>query len=87
MTGLARADDRDGVLVHAMGVADLDLLEAGDGGPYRDQTCGRNPLTAPQFERALADAGFEEVEIRDTHRVHEHAAAAIVRARKPGHDR
>jgi len=31
VTGLARADDRDGVLVHAMGVADLDLLEAGVG--------------------------------------------------------
>ena len=27
--------------------------------------------------------GFEEIEIRETHRVHEHAAAAIIRARKP----
>ena len=28
-------------------------------------------------------AGFDEIEIRETHRVHEHAAAAIIRARKP----
>ena len=28
-------------------------------------------------------AGFEDVEIRETHRVHEHAASAIVRARVP----
>jgi hypothetical protein len=36
-----------------------------------------------EFESALADAGLVEVEIRDTHRVHEFAAAAIVRAVKP----
>jgi hypothetical protein len=32
---------------------------------------------------ALQDAGFEEIEIRETHRAHEHACAAIIRARKP----
>jgi hypothetical protein len=32
---------------------------------------------------ALADAGLVDVEIRATHRVHEHAAAALIRARKP----
>ena len=30
-----------------------------------------------------AYAGLVDVEIRETHRVHEHAASAIIRARKP----
>ena len=33
---------------------------------------------------ALAAAGLADVEIRETHRVHDHAASAIIRARKPG---
>jgi arsenite methyltransferase len=45
--------------------------------------CVAGALTRDEFERALAAAGFAEVEIRETHRVHEHAAAAIVRAVKP----
>ncbi len=45
--------------------------------------CVAGALTRIQFERALADAGLVDVEIRETHRVHEHAAAAILRARKP----
>lgn len=32
---------------------------------------------------ALADAGLTDIEIRETHLVHEQAALAIVRARKP----
>ena len=36
-----------------------------------------------EFESALTAAGLVDVEIRETHRVHEHAAAAIVRAAKP----
>ena len=39
-------------------------------------------LTEAQFRSALSSAGFEAIEIRETHRVHEHAAAAIIRARK-----
>lgn len=38
---------------------------------------------AEDFRSALTSAGFEGVEIRATHRVHEHASAAIIRARKP----
>ena len=34
----------------------------------------------------LGSAGSVDIEIRDTHLVHEHAAAAIVCARKPGPD-
>ncbi len=35
------------------------------------------------FGSSLADAGLTDVEIIETHRVHEHAGSAIVRARKP----
>ena len=46
--------------------------------------CVAGALTEAEFRTALENAGLEEVEIQETHRVHEHAAAAIVRARKPG---
>ena len=45
--------------------------------------CIAGALTEEEFRTSLQDAGFEQIEIRETHRVHEHAAAAIVRARKP----
>jgi arsenite methyltransferase len=46
--------------------------------------CVAGALTRGQFEAMLADEGLVDVEIRETHRVHEHAGSAIVRARKPG---
>ena len=45
--------------------------------------CIAGALTEAEFRDALEKAGFEQIEIRETHRVHEHAAAAIIRARKP----
>jgi hypothetical protein len=45
--------------------------------------CVAGALTREEFASALAAAGLADVEIRETHRVHEHAAAAIVRAVKP----
>jgi arsenite methyltransferase len=45
--------------------------------------CIAGALTRREFESALAAAGFQAVEIRETHRVHEHAGSAIIRARKP----
>ena len=45
--------------------------------------CVAGALTEAEFRAALHDAGLEHVEIRETHRVHEHAGAAIIRARKP----
>jgi arsenite methyltransferase len=45
--------------------------------------CVAGALTRAEFERALIVAGLTEIEITETHRVHEHAASAIVRARKP----
>ncbi len=45
--------------------------------------CIAGALTRRQFEHALSDAGLVDVQITETHRVHEHARAAIVRARRP----
>jgi hypothetical protein len=45
--------------------------------------CIAGALSRSEFEEALGAAGFVDVEIRETHRVHEHAGSAIIRARKP----
>jgi arsenite methyltransferase len=45
--------------------------------------CIAGALTEAEFRGALAAAGLEDVEIRETHRVHDEASSAIVRARKP----
>jgi arsenite methyltransferase len=45
--------------------------------------CIAGALTAGEFRSALEAAGFEQIEILETHRVHEQAASAIIRARLP----
>ncbi|WP_354701633.1 Arsenite methyltransferase [Paraconexibacter sp. AEG42_29] len=45
--------------------------------------CIAGALTREEFEQALTDAGLGAIEIRETHRVHDQAAAAIIRAAKP----
>jgi SAM-dependent methyltransferase len=45
--------------------------------------CVAGALTEAEFRAALHAAGLGDVEIAVTHRVHEHASSAIVRARKP----
>jgi len=45
--------------------------------------CIAGALTRREFEAALTDAGLVAIEVRETHRVHDQAAAAILRARKP----
>jgi arsenite methyltransferase len=45
--------------------------------------CIAGALTRREFESALRDAGLVDIEVVETHRVHEHAGSAIVRARKP----
>ena len=45
--------------------------------------CVAGALTTGQYERDLAAAGLTDVRISPTHRVHTHAGAAIIRARKP----
>jgi arsenite methyltransferase len=64
-------------------IADPDMDEATRAYMAAWTGCVAGALTEAEFRGALRDAGFEEIEIRETHRVHEHAAAAIVRARKP----
>jgi ubiquinone/menaquinone biosynthesis C-methylase UbiE len=65
-------------------IADASMDEATRADLAAWTGCIAGALTEPEFRRALADAGLGEVEIRETHRVHEHAGAAIIRARKPG---
>ena len=45
--------------------------------------CVAGALTEREFRAALSAAGLVDIEIRPTHRVHEHAGSAIVRAVKP----
>ena len=45
--------------------------------------CIAGALTREEFTDALVVAGLTNVEIRETHRVHENATSAIVRASKP----
>ncbi len=45
--------------------------------------CVAGALTADDYTRHLTDAGLTDIEITETHRVHEHAGSAIIRARKP----
>ena len=44
--------------------------------------CVAGALTPEEFRRELEAAGFEDVEVRETHRVHDQAGSAIVRAVK-----
>ena len=46
--------------------------------------CIAGALTEREFRTALSAAGLTDIEIRETHRVHDQAISAIVRARKPG---
>jgi arsenite methyltransferase len=45
--------------------------------------CVAGALTREEYERYLAEAGLTDIEIVETHRVHQHAGSAIIRARKP----
>jgi SAM-dependent methyltransferase len=61
-----------------------DVMDAATRADMQQWTgCIAGALTRGQFEAALADAGLVDLESRETHRVHEHASSAIVRARKP----
>jgi arsenite methyltransferase len=44
--------------------------------------CIAGALTEQEFRDGLAGAGLVDVEIAETHKVHEHATSAIIRARK-----
>jgi SAM-dependent methyltransferase len=68
-------------------IADGDMDDATRADMAAWTGCIAGALTRSQFEQALTDAGFSEIEIRETHRVHKHAASAIIRARKPAASR
>ncbi|MGH2715782.1 MAG: arsenite methyltransferase [Thermoleophilaceae bacterium] len=63
-------------------IADPDMDDATRADLQQWTGCIAGALTREQFERALTDAGLTDVEVRETHRVHEHASSAVVRARK-----
>jgi ubiquinone/menaquinone biosynthesis C-methylase UbiE len=64
-------------------IADADMDERTRADMAAWTGCVAGALTADQFHSALQSAGFRAIEIRETHRVHPHAAAAIIRAHKP----
>jgi ubiquinone/menaquinone biosynthesis C-methylase UbiE len=64
-------------------IADPDLDEPTKADMAAWTGCVAGALTEPQFRAALTEAGFQQIEIRPTHAVHEHANAAIIRAAKP----
>ena len=64
-------------------VADPDMDEVTRRDMQQWTGCIAGALTREDFERELVGAGFTDVEIRETHRVHEQAGSAIVRARMP----
>ena len=65
-------------------IADEDMDEATRADMVAYTGCVAGALTEAEFRAALAAAGLTDVEIRETHRVHDQAVSAIVRARKPG---
>ncbi len=64
-------------------IADADMDDATRADMQQYVGCIAGALTHDEYSQYLADAGLTDVEITQTHRVHEHAASAIVRARKP----
>jgi arsenite methyltransferase len=62
-------------------VADPDMDERTRRDMQQWTGCIAGALTATEFRAELAAAGFEAIEIRETHRVHDQAGSAIIRAR------
>ena len=65
-------------------IADPDMDEQTRADMRQWTGCIAGALNREEFEHVLRDAGLQDIEIRETHRAHEHAASAIIRARKPG---
>ena len=63
-------------------IADPDMDEQTRADMAAWTGCIAGALTEDEFRGALASAGFGDIEITETHRVHEHAGSAIIRARK-----
>jgi arsenite methyltransferase len=65
-------------------VADPDMDDATRADMRQWTGCIAGALTEQDFRRELAVAGFRDIEVRETHRVHDQAGSAIIRAAKPG---
>jgi SAM-dependent methyltransferase len=64
-------------------IADENMDEATRADMQAFTGCIAGALTRREFEEILTDAGFRDIEIQDTHRVHRYAGSAIIRARFP----
>jgi arsenite methyltransferase len=64
-------------------VADPDMDEATRRDMAQWTGCVAGALTEDEFRRELEAAGFVDIEVRETHRVHDQAGSAIIRARLP----
>jgi arsenite methyltransferase len=64
-------------------IADPGMDEATRADVAQWTGCIAGALTRQEFIDGLSAAGLVDVEITETHRVHEHAASAIIRATKP----
>lgn len=64
-------------------IADEGMDEATRADMQEWTGCIAGALTEAEFRSLLAEAGFAEIEVEVTHRVHEQAASAIVRAVRP----
>jgi SAM-dependent methyltransferase len=64
-------------------IADEDMDDATRADMAEWTGCIAGALTRREFEQALGAAGLEDIEITETHRVHDKAGSAIIRARKP----
>jgi len=78
----ARVLRRGGRLAVSDVIADPDMDEHTRADMAAWTGCIAGALTETEFRAALETAGFGEIEITETHRVHEHAGSAIIRARK-----
>jgi arsenite methyltransferase len=64
-------------------IADADMDEATRADMEQWTGCVAGALTSCEFEQALAEVGLTDIQLRETHRVHQYAASTIIRARKP----
>jgi len=64
-------------------IADEDMDDATRADMAEWTGCVAGALTRRQFEETLLAAGLTDIEIRETHLVHQHAASAVIRACKP----
>jgi arsenite methyltransferase len=64
-------------------IADPDMDAATRADMQQYVGCIAGALTRDEYARYLADAGLTDIEITETHRVHERAGSAIIHARKP----